>query len=914
MSGHRPSRTACAGVWSLLLVGGLLSFGSEALGQSRTTSALAGRVADETGTALAGATVQIESQSLIGGSRVVSTDDQGRFHVAELPPGEYDVIVALKRYKTVQMDDIQLSVGMSAEVSIRMILYAGEETVRVRADLVAIDPVSSSVATILPQAFLRNIPIERDPSHLLDLAPGINIESAYGGAEESGNSYAVDGVDISDPQGGAPWSLFNQSIISEVQLVGLGAPAEYGQFTGVVFNSVTKSGGNDFSGSTELFYAGKGLTGSSSEDASATIDRDMDGSVQVGGPFRKDKLWVFAAAEYVRKRSSEGGPTETESTPRTFVKLTWQASQKNTIQGSVAWDHTKITGRNGDAFTPLEATAGEDNPERVWNLSWKSAVSSDSVLSVALAGYSGFHHIDPFSGLSTAGRLDAETGLASGNARLFGAEDRNRNQVNVSFSHDARNLTTGDHQLKIGMEIERSVVHDRFGFPGGVFFTDNLGPDLDPSTRARDFFTLGSFGGGYDASGTNNRRSLYAQDTWRIAPRLTLNPGVRLDVNRGRVAGRTVFTTNPVAPRLGFAWNLDPEGRAVIKGHYGRYDEALYTAFYYYMDPGAFEPLSTRRTFNTSGFTETLTMVPGQKYAMDPNIRQPHLDQYILGFDRQLPHSIVVSGTFVHRRHVNLIETVSQDGIFVPVPGEIPDTGQRVTLFDYLNPNTDVLIYTNPSGLERTYRAAIVSVTRRLTGNWQLEASYVYSRTRGNIDNLGFDERGLGGNTPFFDGRFLDTPNSLVNALGRLTHDQSHQVKVQGTRVVPSRHLSFSANYTFHSGDTWTPRNDCLLTDEGNGHVGDGVLGCHSFLQGPVSYFAEPRGSRRLPARNELDLRAEWHHDAGEGAQLHLDVDVFNVTNQSRATAVETLVGDQLGEPANVSFPRSIRLGLGVSW
>ena len=900
---------------TLLVLAGLLSCaGVEAAGQSRTTSALNGRVVNEAGAALASATVRIESEKMIGGPLVVATDADGRFAFPEVPPGDYDLTVVLVGYKSVEIDDVRLPVGMSIEVPVRMVLYGGQETVRVRAAAAAIDPVSSAVSPVLPREFLENIPIERDPSHLLDLAPGINLESAYGGAEESGNSYAVDGVDISDPQGGAPWALLNQSVISEVQLVGLGAPAEYGQFTGVVFNTVTKSGGNDFSGSTELFYSGKGLTSSSGEDVAATIDRDADAVVQFGGPLRRDKLWVFGAAQYVRRLASEGGPTETESSPRAFAKLTWLASRKNTVQGSLAWSHTTITGRDADALTPLEATTGEDNPDGVWNLSWRRAMANDAVLSVALAGYSGSHRFDPAGGPSTPGRLDYETGLASGNARLFGVQDRNRNQLVVSVSKPARDFINGDHTFKAGLELERSVVHDRFGFPGGVFFTDNLGPEIDLSTRDLDRFTLTASGGGYDANGTNSRLSIYAQDTWRIAPRVTLNPGVRVDVNRGSVTGNTVFSTNPVAPRLGFAWSLDAAGRSVVKGHYGRYAEALYAAFYYYSDPGAFEPLSLRRTFNTSRFSETLSTIPAQQYTVASDIQQPHLDQYTLAIDRQLSDSFVFSGTLVYRRSADLIETVSRDGIFVPVRGEVPGTAQQITLFDHRNPDTDVLVYTNPPGLARTYEAAILSVTRQMSGNSQLAASYVYSRTRGNIDNLGFDENGLGGNTPFFDGRFLDTPNSLVNGQGRLTHDQSHQIKLQGTRMVPSRHLSFSVDYTFHSGDTWTARDNCLLTDEGNGRVGDGLLGCHSFPQGPVQYFAEPRGSQRLPARNEVDLRADWHHDFGSRSNLHLDVDVFNLTNQSRPTAVETLAGDQLGEPTTVNFPRSLRIGLGLSW
>ena len=385
-------------------------------------------------------------------------------------------------------------------------------------------------------------------------------------------------------------------------------------------------------------------------------------------------------------------------------------------------------------------------------------------------------------------------------------------------------------------------------------------------------------------------------------------------MNRGEVAGDTVFRTNPVAPRIGFAWDLTGKGTSIIRAHYGRYDEALYAAYYYYMDPGAFFPLTTKRIFNTSGFEDTLQDIPSQRYAMDPHIKQPNMDQYILGLDQQLPLGIVLSGTFVYRQNKDFIETVSRDGVFVPVTGIIPQTGQQITLYDYLNVDNDILLYTNPAGLNRKYRAVIFSAARRFTRNWQLQASYVYSKATGNIDNLGFDETGLGANTPFFDGHFLDTPNSLVNAQGRLTHDQTHQVKIQGTWNVPSVDMSFSANYTFHSGDTWTPRDDCLLTDDGNGIVGDGVLDCHDFPQGPFLYFGEPRGSRRLPSRNELDFHAEWQRNLGQLGLIGLQMDVFNLTNQIRATEVETVVGDDLGQPATLNFPRNFRFGIRFEW
>src|SRR5262249_6089744 len=279
----------------------------------------------------------------------------------------------------------------------------------------------------------------------------------------------------------------------------LGAPAEVGQFSWVVFNTVTKSGSNDFSGEAEFFYTGKGLTTTSSEfpDLSATIENHAEGNLQFGGPIRKDKLWYYGAAQYIRDLTSEGGPIETEKDPRLFFKLSWLANSKSTLDGWLEWDHTKITGKDGDAFTPLEATTGEDNPELVWNASWKSTLSEDSILSLAFAGYTGHHHFDPHSGFDIPGHVDATTGFASVNAMQFGIVERNRNQLNASL---AQHVTKwfGYHDFKFGAEIEHSYIRDRYGFPGGAFFSDNEGPEEDPSTGEDDFFTFATYGGGYD--------------------------------------------------------------------------------------------------------------------------------------------------------------------------------------------------------------------------------------------------------------------------------------------------------------------------------------------------------------------------------------------------------------------------------
>src|SRR5205823_124692 len=81
-------------------------------------------------------------------------------------------------------------------------------------------------------------------------------------------------------------------------------------------------------------------------------------------------LWYFASGQYHHVNSTEGGPTQREISPRIFLKLTSEATGNGVLQGWLQWDHTTITGRNADEFTPIEATTGEDNPEIVGNLGW----------------------------------------------------------------------------------------------------------------------------------------------------------------------------------------------------------------------------------------------------------------------------------------------------------------------------------------------------------------------------------------------------------------------------------------------------------------------------------------------------------------------------------------------------------------
>ena len=132
----------------------------------------------------------------------------------------------------------------------------------------------------------------------------------------------MDGVDTRDPQGGSAWTFFNQNLIQEIQIGGLGAPAEYGGFTGAIINTVTKSGGNAFSGLFSMRYTSDSLA--SNNIAQEVLDREpglgdsrpitkklMDYTVQMGGPLKKDKAFFFVSIQRYSATTDPTGPVAT---------------------------------------------------------------------------------------------------------------------------------------------------------------------------------------------------------------------------------------------------------------------------------------------------------------------------------------------------------------------------------------------------------------------------------------------------------------------------------------------------------------------------------------------------------------------------------------------------------------------------
>src|SRR5688500_12366708 len=273
-----------------------------AAAQVGQTAVLIDTVTDSSGAAIPGATVTVTSPSMIGGSRSVVTEADGTYRFPALAPGTYEVTYELQGF-TSSKREVRLLLGQTISADQTLLGGGLQESVMVSGQAPIVDVTSSASSKNLPQEVMEFIPFTSrfGPAAML-LAPGVNPNnySSYGSGAQSSNAYMIDGVDMSDPEGGTIWVFANHNWIQEVQVIGLGANAEFGGFTGVASNSLFRSGSNIFTGLIESTFENGAMTGNNITDevlaendtlTAPTTDFITDNTAQIGGPIKKDKLW-----------------------------------------------------------------------------------------------------------------------------------------------------------------------------------------------------------------------------------------------------------------------------------------------------------------------------------------------------------------------------------------------------------------------------------------------------------------------------------------------------------------------------------------------------------------------------------------------------------------------------------------------
>lgn len=912
------------------------------------TGGIVGTVKDATGAPVPGVAVSVSGPTIVG-SETATTTPSGFYRFISLPPGIYDVTFTLKGFKTLTRKGVRVSVGTMTDVGADLAMSQMTEQVEVVGNVSVVDTVSNEVGTNLDRNFVENIPTRRTSFFdLVATAPG-SLSAGEGSGDHSAstrtmvygssyddNSFKLDGVDITDNYWGEALAEPNIDAIEEVQVLSLGAPAEYGNLQGAVYNIVTRQGTNDFHGDANFYFQPAGLTSDNLKDVKNpdgsfvdacptaadrnkrcpfTRDKYHDFSAQLGGPVIKDRLWFFGSYQFTRDAFSRVGVDPSIGTGRItrdrfMGKLNWQISPKHKLVASFHLDK----GQRDDPLSVNEAPTtafSRFHKTPVPGVSYTGVLSDKTVLEVRYSGFYGNVHgrpTDPDQPLNLTRYNNIDTGrITGGNFYFYEIDPYRRQTATAKLSHLADSFLGASHDFRFGVQLGS-------GEATGVYGYNDL------------VYNYGGYVYGYERtpfvySGVGRSLGVFLDDTVRINDRLSLNLGVRYDYNNayskeleervnledgvgtptGVVFPRTdYFTWNSVSPRLGLNWKVTSDGKTVLKAHWGQYHRAVATGEF----ANNLGPSITPRFYGVgynfvTGEFDSLTQISSNKnLSIAPGYYSPHTDQFILGVERELTRDIGLNANYVHKYGDNMTSWEPIGGVFAPVTyvdsvGQ-GATNQSISLLQLQNDRSDLsFVLDNDPRMFIRVNAVSVGLLKRFTGKWSLNASLTWMRSTGRLaqSREGVELRQLGGMQFREFGR---DPNDFVNTDGRQRGDVGWQFKTQFAYKLPWDFL-VSANVSYREG----------------AHLIRQVrVGSLTRLGSTI--LAQKRGENgRLPSVTFADLRLEKDFKFGTKVRLGFSADAFNLLNEDAPQRVRSSRVDSsvYNWPSDFVFPRRFLLG-----
>ena len=661
------------------------------LAQVTADATLTGIVKDSSGAIIADAQVKLERVDT-GAVRDTRTNGEGEYRFDLLAPGTYNVTISVSGFQTKLIKDVTLAVGQTVANNATLQVGQSTQTVTVEATPPLLNAEKTDISTTITPSEVEDLPlVGRDFANLAYLAPGVKLTDSY---DPTKNRYAilsvngnngrdvnvtVNGVDNKDNTVGGPVMQFPLEAIEEFHISTQRFSAENGRSQGAAINVITKSGTNDFHGSLFGFFRNDALdtdekvpngTGGYTLENPPYSRQWFGGSV--GGPIKKDKLFVFFAYEKERENQSlaESGTSYNElvlaknaglaAQPAAIIptpffetrytgRMDYTINDKNTAYVSYSSQSNNSLNDQSNGTGDLTNGNFTKNNLLLANFTLNSILSSTTVNQFT-AGYQYWNNL-------IASNISAP--LVTFPDASFGT---NTNVPQQSFQKkwqfkDDVSKTMGKHQLNWGVDYIWNPVE------GGFFeFSSTLEVDfsVDPSTilgnpglYPQGFSTPGLVTSMAEANGdpyfevATKQLGLYVQDDWKVTPRLTVNLGLRWDKDFNLIGGsdvkgsRTyqelVALDNPISnpyisrlphddnkdfsPRVGFAYDLTGAGKHVIRGGYGLYFGNVFQNIPLFMEQMA-NPTVFQTAISLSAPTDivTGTGIPlgSWRYGVDP--------------------------------------------------------------------------------------------------------------------------------------------------------------------------------------------------------------------------------------------------------------------------------------------------------
>jgi hypothetical protein len=887
----------------------------------RTTGAIVGTVTDESGAVLPGVTVTLSGAGVAGTPTTV-TGETGTYRFPQLPPGEYNLSIALQGFATVSRERVIVPLGETVEIPVQLKVSTLQETVTVTGASPVVNTASAEVSTNLNRLWVENAPQRRFTFFdLINQAAGVSPATATSsrsqafGGNTTDNSYQLDGTDFTAPSTGAAWPWPNTDAIEEVQVLQLGASAEYGNVQGAVFNVVTRQGGNQFKGDGNFYFMNDKLTGRNTtddEDDGLPYHRSefKDTTWQLGGPIKKDKLWFFGSFQYQKDADSQPG-TEPEfparsSAKRVFGKLNYQITENQKVQAQYHDDYYRIPGR-ATALTAPSTLTVENGHNPSPGVMWTGIVSNKTFVEARYSGFYGVDHGDPLETGEPRVKprfYDLDTDRITGGIYSWYDGNAWKSAVSGKVSHYAENFMGGSHDVKLGVQFDSGGSDYALG-PNDYIYTYG-------STLAYGYTQLPWHQGGQKKSiGT------YVDDTFRAGSRVTFNLGLRYDWSRasirsyptldalGNETGQSsreipeVFGWNSVSPRGGIVLKLNESGKSILKVHAGRYYRGVVT--------GEFDNITPSVTpryyfeFDNAGRRGPLDEISNNtNFTVDPDFKNPYTDQYIFGFEQEIATNLGVQINYVHKRGADYGGWSEIAGRYVPfnyvdsVGREA--SGRTIQLQRLTTPSDErVFFLTNPGAMFSRYNGLAVQAQKRMAQRWQLTGSVVFSKSEGRLgSSLGSPTAAQTGTA----GTFGQNPNDFVSTDGRLIGDRPVVAKLQVLYDAPGG-VTLGLNYMHQDGRPWGRQ----IQVSGLG-----------FPSRPTILMEPLTGDRHTPAWKQIDVRIQKDFSLGGTARAGVFGDILNLANAPAPQGIGSRIGTSasFGLPTTYIIPRRLMLGAKV--
>jgi hypothetical protein len=913
-----------------------LAFAAPLVAQTTANGNIIGTMTDAQGAVLPGVAISATSADAPG-QYAATTDSRGQYRLLGLPPGSYTIVGELSGFSKWVRSPITVRAGLTIEANGVLGIGGISETINVREETPLLERRQGTQAVNIDGELLQKLPLSerREWFGALTLAPGVTSSESsvtgkrfsVHGTDAQGLVMQIDGADVgSATPAGVNYLNVSTDAIKDIQIrtAGLDASAPLG--VGGIINIATSSGTNTLRGAGTLYMQPRSWNGSNVPGGTSRAIEQTQADLSVGGPLVKNQLWAFVAYRYTKIAVGlSRTPAQLEALQGLIpgyepfddtneahfwlLKFNAQPAPAHHLSGFYQYDvNPSMTGDALAQHPREQAFGGIGTAIRL------SSVWSDRLTMRVGTSYNDKHRDDSNrwgnetferiyeSTFLSGGRLTGNGRLADRGSPLSGWSRLPNSKLVVSLDTTMfANGWSGAHELQTGFYAQPRIRTAFFNFyaNGGLAFEEfmlrragdyaagvipfhRITFDAETETRSR------TWGRNYAA---------YVQDAWRPTSRLTVNAGVRVDaiVWQDQLFDVTTQRSVDVGPRFGLNYAITGDARNVARAYWVRVHDqpqgglSVGTSLAGRTDT---YDMDLNGTFETSFVTPaTFAITPNR--SIDPDFHQPFVNEWGLGFSRQLAGQTSIGVDVVRREFRDRIAAIETNGryvgrTFVGYANEAFNNTFRVTNNRWNRP-----VYTalELSLTRRTARmqgiASYVRQWQHIAGTWQPNdpASFIQPDAFAN-------NRGIGSTT----GSTTVDINSLsgthmTNALTGAGQWQDHVVRLGFTYAAPWRVL-MATNYTFQSGAWSGPIINRVAAPDpalgpptvtlSNGRVVSNPLAT-------VLRFAYPTrgvGQTTTPQLHVWNVRV-GRTVAWAGRSIEASLDVFNVTNNDADMAFQ---------------------------